>query len=242
MPNWSKQEIGFLKDNYTKYSYKNLAEKIGRTENSVKHRISRLGEKKFIYNFKITGELSYILGVMFGDGYISNRYVLLKVKDFDFAEIFNKNMSVILNRKPTKIFTNISNGRKYFMVSFGSASFIKWFKSKKFEDIKKIVDNHPKEFIRGFSDSEGSCGIYTSKNKKYYSIRIANKNLEILRYIQNKLLEFGIKSHLNKQTRANFSWYILGMSGKKQTNKFMTDIGFSIKRKQDRWLDERKKC
>lgn len=65
-------------------------------------------------------ELAYILGVLYGDGYLHPRIeshiyeVELEVKDYEFAETFSRVMSKLLNKKVVRPkWIGIRRGRNY---------------------------------------------------------------------------------------------------------------------------------
>jgi len=99
MKKWTKEEDNFLKNNYDKLKYGNIAIKLNRTRQSIDHRCKHLNIKKInipLYQSqkKLTPTLSYILGVILGDGSLNtkNGQIKLGVKDKDFAIIFYKNL------------------------------------------------------------------------------------------------------------------------------------------------------
>ncbi len=215
------------------------------------------GENQFTVkepNLEPSEELSYLLGVLKGDGCIykttnkGNRdkadyLIQLGVKDLDFAIAFNDTLEKIFFRKATII--TIKNGSgKLFRVALRVKFFYKWYKNQKFSELCKIVEEYPSGFIRGFFDSEGSIGIASRhKENLYLSIRFANSNIQTLTFIK-KLLKnnFNIESTIKKRIvnartidgrLCNFTKpvYVLGFYRKAYIETFFNEIGTSIKRK-----------
>ena len=110
---WTEEDDKFLKENYTKYSRKELGEFLDRTVSSIQNRARRLGlkqEDKYTYNkdfFEVidTEEKAYWLGFIFADGYVNQSKnelggcinnelgIELSVKDIDHLKKFNKSLN-----------------------------------------------------------------------------------------------------------------------------------------------------
>ena len=190
----------------------------------------------------LTSDLSYILGVMYGDGYFNgNNQIGLGTKDRDFMEYFSYILKKWCNKKPSKIICS-QNTKPYYksLLSFKDANiFIKKVVENRDKIPKQILASNNKKifsmFIKGFSDSEGSIVIL---NGKYGTIKISNQNTFVLNQIRNMMIKLGfdkdkIKIVLNNKSKNGYV-YILRICSRNQLELFNQKIGFTIKRKQYR--------
>ncbi len=179
-------------------------------------------------------ELAYILGVVYGDGYLGKSMVRLKVKDEDFAKNFSDyifkwsgyNCPVTLNKE------------KFFLVRLYSTPTCKFLSRIKFTDIKKWNLNEKSSFLRGLYDSEG----YAGRNH----ITFTNSDKKLTNLVSFLLKEFSIKHTIifNKPSKGVIGkWtflrkkiYRILITNYENKKKFDEKIGFSIKRKNDRLI------
>lgn len=146
-------------------------------------------------------QLSYVLGVLLGDGTVyktrrvypkkvSFGYMIsLSVRNESFAKKFAKNLSEIFNKEVKVYKCDEKKGRGIFYKVFvSSKQFYNWYSREK---AIKFGIKFPKHFLSGFYESEGSLGYFTSKYKnkiyKYKGIRIINSDIELLNIIKNIL-------------------------------------------------------
>ena len=203
-------------------------------------------------------ELAYIIGVMFGDGSLTGKYsknhhgykIRLRVNSKEFAEIFATKVAKILNTKNYKI------GRESYQYRVQVSNHQLYnFLEQPFEKIKPFIEAFPKEFIKGFVDSEGSVVTTICKHKNWIwlqlSMGISNNRLELLKFIQILLSkEFNIKSSLKssykKGSRCLFSGkvfkrnkdsYDLKVYRINDIKTFSNVIGFGLPYKQEKLLD-----
>lgn len=119
--------------------------------------------------------------------------------------------------------------------------FLKGPKERLFE----VARMYPREFLRGFFDSEGSAIV--SKNRA--RIEASNYDLEVLKLCRELLKELDIHSKIYKTKRKGQTAVIRGETyqyssdlftlmiyRKDSVYKYTADVGFSIKRKQDKLL------
>jgi len=180
-------------------------------------------------------ELSYILGVRYGDLNVRNYNAVLIVKDKDFAEEFARCSEVIMKRP------YVVSGR--YRVIVGSKALCDFLKLPLLEAHSYWIEEYPAEFLRGFFDSEGSPNI-----KPF--ICVSNCNKSLLYYV-NRLLDiyFDIKSTVTTppssikrvgKIRPIISRkvsHILRITGLDNVEKFLWEIGFSIQRKNEVLID-----
>ena len=152
-------------------------------------------------------ELSYILGVLCGDGYIAHYhykrngkivsyYVFgIHVADADFAK------SVFETLKKLGLSPRI-NVNRYCKVTVTNKSFYTIL-SKALLNLEAYVAS-PLDFVRGFYESEGNLQISKRKDRSSPSIRvrIVNTKKELLELVQKFLREFGIESSIRLHYRA----------------------------------------
>jgi len=190
--------------------------------------------------------------VILGDGYIyhnakrdrkgklrKNYYVGLEAKDIDFIETFNMALCTFLNRKQPypiwrdrELFRVECNRKSLFMIAIH-------IKNKEFEKVREIIEKYPCEFLRGFFDSEGCVNVRYRNNGSgvyYKQIRITagQKDRYVLDFIQSLLAKLGIKSKIFSNGKSGI--WKLEINNEDSVKRFMKLIGFSIKRKQDKYI------
>lgn len=178
-------------------------------------------------------ELSYLLGVRYGDMTVDTcvRRLALGVNDKDFAEEF-----VLALKRYLGYYRRIyvmGDGR--YVVSLGSKA------SKILYDYftlplvihKSVIERYPSNFLRGFSDSEGSVTFSKPKAKCVAPlISMYNDDREILEYIKFLLKQFFcIEARIYTYRRRGLH-FILRINKHREQWIFFFEIGFSILRKQ----------
>jgi len=245
--------------------YKRIIKKIG-SEQGVKLHLSTLSYW-FNNNVKLLGgenwfeenpsrELSYLIGVMFGDGSLSfnekksDYGIQLEAIDKEFVQKFSYYLSKVLKKKRNYAIAKISRGPIYYTHA-RSKQLYYFFKSLKedFSKAKSFIEEYPAEFIQGLADSEGSPCISAVK-KVSCQIGVAySTNHNLLEYVKNLLnKEFTIKTalYLHKQAGITDSYiggrpitrtknlYSLSILSKSDMAKFQSCINFSIIRKREK--------
>lgn len=199
-------------------------------------------------------ELSYLLGVLKGDGCIyksrneKNKtcivYIIqLRVIDKEFIEYFAEVLEKIFGRK-VKIGTYLDDRSKlFYRVSIHSKSFYEWYNSKIEEEIFKIARFFPNAFIKGMFDSEGNLTYFKSRDNSYPVVRICSSNHSLIRTVKEWLEEFyqiiGIIKMVPSTERTingrickfKKDVYVLGIYKQGYVRKFYKSIGTSISRK-----------
>ena len=204
-------------------------------------------------NLKLTRELGYVVGVIFGDGYIGNIYtrkgnrkyiipsrIELKTKDIEFAKEFFKCCKMIgLNPNIHWKKSYKKNGKDYFywrVVAY-SKILVKWINKLNLETILKFPIEFKIGFIRGLFDSDGT--FYNILN---YQCKFANTNFKLVEIYRKILSELGFTTSIciHKPNNANWKpYYEVNIVGGKERNKKIKDflelIQPSIPRK--RWCE-----
>ena len=196
-------------------------------EKGVKIRSFREGcrlmglRKRIKPNLERSYHLSYILGVLFGDGWSNtrNRSVFLKNKDPDFVREFCESLRKI--GVPSKVLSYKEKGMYYFGKGY-SAEFAEWCRMIKYrrpldiDGIMEIVKGYENAFLRGFFRSEG-----TLLKRPYGTyVYLCQKDPEIVKLVRKILEQANFKTSYYPSCRRI---YILG--GKKESKRFLEFIG-----------------
>lgn len=176
-------------------------------------------------------EISYILGVLLGDGWVynynHNYFIGLDNIEYTFCKSF---LDVL---KKIRLNPSIFRKGKYWRTLASSKLFYFWFNNLKFRDIKNIVSNYPIYFIRGFYESEGCLGINYDKrnNKKYLVITIVNSNKNIIKLTKTLIEKEGFNPRLNlRRLKPPLKpIWVLNLNRQKEINSFLKRIKPSIK-------------
>lgn len=252
---WTKEELAFLIQNYEMMTWREIGQKLGRSRDSIFCKVKQLtlsgkmkGKGGKGYNYVLKPELSYIIGVLLGDGHIVKQGYSLRLNsvDYDFCEAFASAFASVLRmqKPPTIIY---SPSLKQYIVSVGCKKLYNLLKDASFHNLKQIIEKYPAHFIRGLADSEGSINKTHRRIQHHsYKIKITNTNLELLQYVKF-LLEryFDIQSYINLSNRkgnahiwngkliiATKDCYALIIGRKEDILKFFNSISFAIQRKK----------
>ena len=213
--------------------------------------------------FPSTPELAYLIGVFFGDGYVSkyqrnvhtrikgwhknyNYEVGLGATDLEFVTKFSQSLTHVLGRNKLYAINKIfPYGRLVFRCHTTSKKLYHFIKDKRIERFYDYIAPFPNEFLAGVFDSEGSI-VYLKK--KRYQITLSNTNLDLLNVIKNILKsKLDITSHINFHLPAGHISYDKESQKKiirrkdgyvlyiygTEWTKFRENIKFTIKRKQE---------
>lgn len=174
-------------------------------------------------------ELSYILGVMVGDGWtaISKRghYCLgLHNSDKKFAEEFGENLKRIGLNPGCFTYVNKGWGTKLmYRVYAYSRIAVEWYRQLTLDKIEEIASEYSVEFIKGFFQSEGSkCSDY---------VRVYNNDNKLLEMISRNAKHLGFDLHLYKYLSSSYrrQAYILDVHGGRQKREeFLKLIGQAV--------------
>lgn len=180
--------------------------------------------------------LSYLLGVLKGDGYVSKTKdgyykIGLSATSKLFVENFAENLREIgLKPYPIHLYTNPTHNSRQYCVITKSVNFFKWYKNQTFRDIERIISGYEVDFIRGFYESEGTYCVTSSGQK---IISLYNTNFSLLKLVRKILKKVNIDSKIYcmKQngygTKSLFRLTVLG--GNSAVNNFIVVIKPLIK-------------
>jgi intein-encoded DNA endonuclease-like protein len=197
---------------------------------------------------KPSEDLGYVIGVVLGDGYTSEKshghVIGLGAKDKEFVKDFGRRLGNVLGREPIRPKFKEVVG-KYYVEAVSRTLYELLRKPVGLKRIKKYVEHCKKcaaAFLRGLFDSEGHVS-------KRGCIILYNTNYEVLVYAQRLLRKFGIEStgpwphkrkgttmhdpRTGKQYKANKDCYYIYILAK-SLPKFYRHIGFTVRRKQRR--------
>ena len=223
---FTEKDIEFIKKNYKNLSYKEIANILGYTERQVRGKINNMGLKKRIslYNgfFKNidTPNKAYWLGFIYADGYLESgknkgfgmslqerdKYALENLKNLlgvDNELSFRERECLIPGNKAPSIcrsYTLRINSKEIYEDLLSNNIVVKKTYSTTFP---KVPDNLFFDFLRGYIDGDG----YISNNNGYIHVGLVSHNNEILKYIQDKLLEYNIHSKIYLEERNNSHIY-----------------------------------
>jgi len=231
-------------------------------KDTIYHWISDRNRPDGVFNKfipKPSPELSYVIGVFLGDGYLkiepkNYRYVIrLKVKDKEFAEEFSRTLAKILHKdKPYLIWkeNDYTRGNRSRYTALAGSKLLFNFLSKPLDGLLFYVKPFYAEFLRGLFDSDGFTAISATKNFNV-KLGLVNTDLRLLKYVK-KILEYKFNIHSsiistkqkgkikiiwNKSYIAKKEVYCLTIHKFSDVIKFIGKIKFSIKRKQEKMLD-----
>jgi DNA-binding transcriptional regulator WhiA len=229
----------------------------------------RKGSLKLIPIYKERGQLhsfdsnlGYIIGVLYGDGSMSDRKnhgsVQLKTTNKSFAMAFFR---ALVNyganakyhvRRYNKIFKKegrVYNNIIYYEIFYNSIYFVKNIvekfgltTTKEWKIDVDYVTSLGKDFyralIKGLFDSEGSFSV-----AKKTSLEFSSTNEKGAQSLHLLLSNLGFDFRLNKVKRDGFYEYKIRTGKNSNIIKFYEDIGFSIdykKEKLEKFVKERK--
>ncbi|MFH1229094.1 MAG: LAGLIDADG family homing endonuclease [Candidatus Aenigmatarchaeota archaeon] len=187
-------------------------------------------------SYNLTACLSYILGVMKGDGFIRHsKYtstIVLASKDLDFCQTFKGKLEEWSGIKCTDIIMRKDGLFEVTLSSKEAGNLIETF------NLSKILgesNNIKSMIIRGLCDSEGSVIVsgYTR------SVKIYGTNKKLLIFAKTLMKSLGVDSRLyhtmpSKNHFGKKIVYCISVRRKENIKKFSEIIGFSIQRKQEK--------
>jgi len=191
-------------------------------------------------------DLAYIFGVIEGDGYCRKRKntkrtsgeIILKVKDKDFAEEFANRLKRWSGVNP-KYWEKDGE----FFTALYSVDAVDVIKKIRLRELiisnKKVKSN----FLKGMYDSEGGV-IGTNLNRRKFACRwihFSNNNEKLVKTVNRILNDLGIPHKIKSRIHSGFGskklQYEVLIFGLENFKKFYKNIGFSIKRKQNKLLE-----
>ncbi|NJF25928.1 LAGLIDADG family homing endonuclease [Thermococcus sp. Bubb.Bath] len=200
-------------------------------------------------NLDSSPALAYIIGVYFGDATATKgaeyKYnVKLKVVDKEFADAFAEALKDI-GLKPRSGFENDRTRSGRWYVETSSKSLYLYLKGSK-ERLFEVATKYPREFLRGFFDSEGSAIITRNRIR----VEACNYNKEVLEFCQELLNGLDIYSKIYRTKRKGQPVVIRGeqyhytsdlftlkIYRLESVYRYMREVGFTISRKQNKLIN-----
>lgn len=195
---------------------------------------------------KLTPEKAYVLGVVgLGDGYVSNKRIVLRATDLDFVLYFKNCLEKTYEHKCsfflkpphyTTILGRRCQAREMYEVRLNirraAHDLINYGKLSDFrhgtEHIPKRIKRSGLEtqalYLRAFFDSQGSVSLH------HREITGTKKNKLVLKEIGDLLSNFGVNWRTIGQTSSD-CWDLI-ISDRRSIKKFAEKIGFTIGRKK----------
>ena len=195
--------------------------------------------KKINLGGKLDHNFAYVLGVLYGDGYVSSQGIHLQCIDKDFAEAFSKAVGNWLCGKcVVRRYFHKKSNTTFFRVDFYSGDLVRWlnkrfgsFYCKEFVIPYSFILKQNKifvvAFIRGLFDSEA-----------YWGLGFGLINKKALTQIREIIIELGYNP--TKIVRGSTAYYFR-LNSYLDREKYCNEIGFNIKRKQEKlrhWLSK----
>ena len=176
-----------------------------------------------------TPELSYLLGLIWGDGCIynakhkgRNKFIYLGINAEDFSDISHLfNDWFVSSRTRKNRSKKITEARNH-NINFASFLFKNDFSEKSFKSPTKILKYIPNElkhyFWRGYSDADG-C-FYISKNKKTFQYAMAGSYEQDWSDFEELLKSFNIKYTIKRSHLKNSKYSVVRFCKKSDFIKF----------------------
>jgi intein-encoded DNA endonuclease-like protein len=188
-------------------------------ENGVKLKIYRF-DKRVKPDLSSSPHLAYLLGALLGDGNVFSKgtrnIASLKVSEYRFAYNVCEAMKTIGLRPRLRQSKNNYNGNMMWLTYAISKNFCGWYKSLTYADIKKIAVKHPKDFLRGFYESEGCAHL---RQKRRLSVTFANDDLNLIEIAKDCLAVLGYKCSIHTSRKGNYAptyhLYVMGTTDEK---------------------------
>jgi len=245
--NWSKE---WLHNEHVieGKSINKIAEEQGVGWNTIRYNLRKNGipiqkhgtNDKQYPNLEPSPSLSYILGVLDGDGGVSGRdHIYLSTKDLEFAEEFRKALKAIGLRANVNErnywHTNLKQYFREWRCYANSIVFVDWYNGLTQEQKEGIAQQFPGEYLKGFFESEGSYVIASNSSVRVW---FSNTVYELLLMVQRLLTKLGyksriyeskFKSYFSKQEKTEYKLNLLGSSEEK--HEFIKKLKPVIKNK-----------
>ena len=225
---FTDEQIEFLKLNYDKMKYSEIADLFGLTERQVRGKINGLGLskiRKFNSNYfkEInTRNKAYWLGFIYADGYIIKSKkgqgelgIELNKEDSYILDMFNKELGNVHNvefKHSKKNFNGYTYETNSCIIRIYSKEIVDDLfnlnilqnKTNKIE--YPICDEYFFDFLRGFMDGDG-C-IYLNKNKKSLNVHFTNSNPQFLEYLKKEIkTRIDIEGSIYKEKEKKYRLY-----------------------------------
>jgi len=198
------------------------------------------GRKPNITPLKIHPELGYVVGTLMSDC-MKSTYVVLEVRDRDYAESFTHALSTVTGRE-----YKVREKGGYYIVKTEGATLRYIARNKLW---KVVAYAYPKQFLQGLFDGDGGVGVgvrVSSRPGFIVQLTLINSDLKLLEFVKKLLKGLGIESTISLQRKCGTKTTICGrectinrdcwrliICRQESIIKFYKYIGFRIQRKQE---------
>lgn len=117
------------------------------------------------YNLEPSADLSYIIGTVLSDGWVTRHRVSMAVKEWEYAQRFMVALQNIGSGITKMTKTKNPQGVPLYLVGIGSRvlyAFMEPFKSSPWL-AKPLIDAHPWAFLSGFFDGDGCVSKFNNR-------------------------------------------------------------------------------
>src|SRR3989304_7319825 len=187
--------------------------------------------------------LAYLLGALYGDGSFSSKRIFFGATDKEFvqkvANLIDDLFRIKLKIRVQKLSLKNPKWRDYYKLNSKKLyKHLNKYNPKTVEILPKFIkDGNSKVkalFIKGFFDAEGNVDVRSVKRKDGRTdiirhLKCFSNNVELLQEIKQLLYFLNIKSEIFRGKGKNYYVCIWNYKG---LQKFNTNIGFIIQRKQ----------
>lgn len=228
---WNNDEIDFLKENYSKNSAIFCSLSLNRSLNSIRIKASCLNLQNKITLFRKnknidtfininTKETSYVLGLLWADGYLTKNYISIEANKNDLLELEHILYKISIwckyDRTKRNVLTYMINNRELckYLHSFDYS-----FKSLKSPDkiLNIIPEKLKKYFIRGWIDGDGCFYFYKKEYIRQFSLSGAyNTDWS---YFENLCKNLNIKYNIKRVFNTKTSYSVVRISNKNDIKK-----------------------
>jgi hypothetical protein len=219
----TKQPYGYKKYHEPWNKGKSFSE-----ESKKKMSEAQIGKGRLDINLNPSASISYLIGVILGDGEILKNGIRLQQTKEEFAEKFFENAGKIGMNPFYANYPSIVKKGQIRVIAY-SINFVEWFNNLSYLDMYNIIVFYPTDFICGFYESEGHVG--------YSNIEFRNKNIHILHLLKSMIFKIGYKTSWGEyKTPKGKPYYCIRiLGGKEKMKSFINVINPCIRRKNSRW-------
>lgn len=210
-----------------------ISRKLGCSRDKVRywlnrHQIPMRGNYKR-YNLSKSKELAYALGVLEGDGYVSNDRIGLLTTSKEVAQSFWKVLSS-MGLDPWKLLrakAKTTANKQIWKVGKTSRYLSEWYKNLTYDQKLALVSGYERDFLRGVYESDGSNSG---------RVEIGNSNINIIKMVEYCLnkLNFKFSRYIGKTSLGKVFYRVYVCGGKMGWTRFLAEINPCIRRKVEK--------
>lgn len=195
--------------------------------------------KKLIIPKKVNKDFAYLIGLLLGDGHVWDRGIIITNQD--------KEIKDFVRNKPFGLC--FSEDKEEMRFKAGSDEFVSILDNLGYKKVKAKFKTIPENCLKwskenicsllsGLFDADGCCTIANNGKSR---IIYASTSFKMIKQVQMLLLNLGIVSSFTKRitkptkkVKVNSVVYNIEINDQRGVKRFKKQIGFRIKRKQDK--------